>query len=381
MAQVCHIGAGCLHHIQEIVATHGSARIFFVVGQQSFVASGAKQILSAYCKALEYCIFDNFSKNPKLEDVIRGVNVISHFQADLVVAVGGGSALDMAKLINVFHAQKNASYMDIIQGRAKILNKPLPLVAVPTTAGSGSESTHFAVVYVDNKKYSVADELMLPNYAIVDAELSASMSAQLTAITGMDALCQAIESYWSVGATDESKAYAAQAITLIKGFLVKAVREGNAESRSKMAYAANLAGKAINISKTTAPHALSYALTSYFGIPHGHAVALTLPNFFMINATLDNVEINDPRGKEYVLDTMNNLYEMLGCKSAQEAAHWIRQTMHQIDLPVSLCALDIEPMIAMDKVAANLNYERLKNNPVVITPEIIGNIFSEFDNF
>src|SRR5207248_4789041 len=126
-------------------------------------------------------------------------------------------------------------------------------------------------------KYSVCHEFLLPDIAIVDPILTHKMSPRLTAITGMDALSQAIESYWSIHSTEESKGYAREAIRIIVDQLPKAVNEPTNDSRLAMARASHLAGKAINVTRTTAPHALSYALTSRFGVPHGQAVSLTLP--------------------------------------------------------------------------------------------------------
>src|SRR5262249_51347864 len=143
-----------------------------------------------------------------------------------------------------------------------LLNRGLPLVAIPTTAGSGSEATPFAVLYVGHVKHSIAGPAMLPDVAIVDPSLTDSMSPALTAVTGMDAFSQAVESYWCIHSTERSKAYARRAIALVLEHLEVAVTAPREENRRAMSKAAHLAGRAIAITKTTGAHALSYPLTS-----------------------------------------------------------------------------------------------------------------------
>jgi alcohol dehydrogenase class IV len=154
-----------------------------------------------------------------------------------------------------------------------------PLIAIPTTSGTGTEATCFAVVYIDKTKYSLKHSSILPDYTIIDPTLTHAMPPLVTAATGMDALAQAIESYWGVKSTHESQAYAREAITLTLAYL-KAACQNEVEARDAMSRAANLAGKAINLTETTACHAVSYPITSYFNVPHGHAVALTLASMF-----------------------------------------------------------------------------------------------------
>ncbi len=223
-------------------------RIFLVTGRRSFHASGANRQFD-----LSTCVhFTGFGSNPTSADVDRGCEAFEAGDFDLVVAVGGGSVIDLAKMI---------------------VRRRRPLVAVPTTAGTGSEVTNFAAVYVDGVKHSV--EGVRPDRYILEPALLRSAPRYVAICAGLDALCQSIESLWSRQATEESKSYAARSVTLAREHLVPAV-EGCAESQAKMLLAAHWSGRAIDISKTTASHALSYALTTRFGIPHGHAVALTI---------------------------------------------------------------------------------------------------------
>ena len=181
-----------------------------------------------------------------------------------------------------------------------------PLVCIPTTAGTGSEATHFAVIYVDGKKKSIASQQLLPDVVILDPQLTDNMPAYVSACSGFDALCQA--TYWSRAATPLSQLYAALTIKVLIVELPQAVNSNSRLVRDKMQMAANWAGKAINISKTTAPHAMSYVITQEFGIPHGHAVALTLGKFFTLHEKYCNVNIGPFLDGQSLNQIMIDLY-------------------------------------------------------------------------
>ena len=168
--------------------------------------------------------------------------------------------IDMGKLINVFssHTKKR---VEIIKGKKKLNKRLNTFIAIQTTAGSGSEATHFAVVYYKNKKYSLADKNLIPDLAIVDFFFTKSLNKYVTACSGFDALSQAIESYWSVNSNAKSKMFSEKAIKILKKNLVQVVNRPTRKNREAVMLASHLAGKAINITKTTAPHALSYKIS------------------------------------------------------------------------------------------------------------------------
>jgi alcohol dehydrogenase class IV len=300
-------GSGTIGMLDENIRRYNAKRPFIVTGKTSYVKSGAKDAI----EKLEYdaIIYDDFQKNPRLEDVKRGMALID--DADVIISIGGGSSTDMAKLINALQYAKDPEAM--ILGDEKIRKKGLPHIAIPTTSGAGSQSTHFAVVYINKVKYSLAHETILPDVSIIDPDLTMELPKRITAVTGMDALTQAIESYWCINSTDESKEYAKEAIELVMTNLEKAVNEPDIESRTAMSKAANLAGKAINISKTTASHSISYPLTSYFGVAHGHACALTIGQMLIYNSNVGEDSL-DKRGPEYVRKTILDISHLLGGK-------------------------------------------------------------------
>ena len=241
-------------------------------------------------------------------------------------------------------------------------NHGKPLVAIPTTSGSGSEATHFAVIYVEQKKFSVTSPYILPKYSIVDPEFTKSLPPENIAISGMDALCQAIESYWSIKSTSKSRSFSEKSIRLILSNLLKGLKNPTEETRSSMSMASNLAGKAINITKTTAPHAISYALTYFFGIPHGHAVSLTLGEFFIFNSKMDKFNINGidkiEKHEKRFLELLN-IFEVQDATSAKEK---ILNLMLNIHLKIKLSDFNISSK-DVKLIINNVNIERLNNNP------------------
>jgi alcohol dehydrogenase class IV len=362
MTQNVLFGFGAVRRVPMLIERLGARRLFLVCGRSSFDRCGAADALRGLFQDRQVHRFFDFGSNPRIEDVTRGVQAFRAVQPQAVLAVGGGSALDMAKLVNAM-ARQDADPLDIVFGRASIRRPGVPLIAVPTTSGSGSEATHFGVVYVNRAKYSVAATSLLPHAAVIDPGLTDSLSPATTAVTGMDAFAQAVESFWSVHSCDESKAYSRRAIALVLRHLLAAVHAPTPDARRGMSKAAYLAGRAINITKTTGPHAMSYPLTSHFGIPHGHAVALTLGRWLLFNSEVGEADVSDPRGALYVRQTVAELVRMMGCGDADECCHRIEALMADIGLETRLSSMGVSSSAAIDVVVPNVNAERLINNP------------------
>lgn len=358
-------GFGCLDKIKVIISKLRSRKIFLVTGGNSYKSSGAKQRTEKLLNGLDITIFCDFEVNPKLEDIKKGIEVFKRSKPDLVIAIGGGSVIDVAKAINSLSAN-HGNPVDYIKGNLKIDKPGKTLIAIPTTSGSGSEATHFAVVYVGKTKYSLAHEYILPQYSIIDPHLTTNLSSKLTATSGMDALAQAIEAYWSINSTPLSKRYSKQAINLATKFLEPAVNNPTSESRIAMSKAAHLAGKSINIAKTTACHAISYPITTYFGIPHGHAVSLTLSSMLKYNADVTKADVNDKRGVAYVKRTV---------KGINLTSEDINKLIKSIGLETRLSELNINSEQDLDLIIKNgFNPDRVKNNPRLLTRELLRQI-------
>jgi alcohol dehydrogenase len=375
MRQKEFIGLGCINNVKDIIKETRAKKIFLVTGKQSYIDCNAKSQIDKILSDIYTEKFNQFEVNLKLNDIYTGIALINNTKFDLIIAIGGGSVIDMAKTINIIAAQKDSDLIKYINDNTLITGRGLPLVAIPTTAGTGSEATHFSVVYVNNVKHSLAHYSMLPNYAVIDAELSCNIPLHIAAASGMDALSQAIESYWAVKSTEESKKFASEAIISILEVLQNAVA-GDKQARVVMSKAAYLSGKAINITTTTAPHAMSYPITTYFGLQHGHAVALTLGYFFEINYNFKNSDVVDCRGPSYIKNTMEQLYAMFGVKSALECRNKWYRLMDAIGLESSIKKVIISSKYGIDKIVNNINLKRLRNNPVHVSRKTLEDILS-----
>ncbi len=358
--------------LSALLEKYNTERLFIVSGKDSYVNSGAASSIAAVTSNTKIFRFSEFITNPDIKDLERGTSQFREFKPDMIIAIGGGSVIDMAKLIVSTASTINSDAQGIL--RADEIHKNVPLVAIPTTAGSGSEATQFAVLYINGVKHSVDAPALLPDHAILDPSLTQAMPAYQAAISGIDALCQAVESYWSINSTDESREYSEKAINLILSNIDTSVNDALPEARKKMLEAANYAGKAINIARTTAPHAMSYILTNKYGIPHGQAVALTMASVFSINLDYANRELNEQRGQAYLEQVMNSLAAMFGSSTATEFTEKFTMILSSIKLASSLSQLGINSNDAAEQVASNVNSNRLKNNPVVITKNDIRSI-------
>jgi alcohol dehydrogenase class IV len=235
----------------------------------------------------------------------------------------------------------------------------IPLIALPTTAGTGSESTRFAVIYYDGKKQSVTHNSIVPNYAILDPLVLISLPLYQKKCTMLDALCQGIESWWSVNSSDESKGYSKKAIDLIMANWKAYIEKNTEKAAEKIILAANFAGRAINITQTTAAHAMSYKLTSMYKLPHGHAVAVCLP--YVWEYMVDHLdECIDPRGSDYLSDVFNAISHEMGCSDSNEAIALFRDIMRELDMRNVALQNDSD----IDVLTASVNAVRLINNPV-----------------
>lgn len=359
-----YIGCGKIEALEKILTDNASAKVLLVTGRASFESSGAERAISPYLSGLHVTRFSDFEVNPQFEDAIRGVNIVRKENCDLVIAIGGGSCLDMGKLINILAAQEAEDLSEVVRDGSLIDKPGRPFVAIPTTAGTGSEATHFAVAYINKVKYSLAHRFIMPDYAIVDSQLCHNLPSYITACSGLDALSQATESYWAVGATVESKRYARRAIELIRNSLVMAVTKRDIGAIDAMAKGANLAGKAINISKTTAAHAISYPITTLYQVPHGHAVALTLGKFFELNADVNIDNVQDKRGVDYSIETMSELYELYECDSAEGCCNAWYQLVEELGLETKAHAIGVKSEADKQRIVEQVNLERLGNNPV-----------------
>jgi|TARA_B110000090_G_C13339783_1_gene430667 alcohol dehydrogenase class IV len=357
MSQIIEFGEDAIENLENFLNEKKPQSIFLVTGKESYVKCGAKDKLSPVLNNYRFTRFFDFEENPKIEDVEKGVGVFNENLCDLIIAVGGGSVIDIAKLVNFFN-KKSKPFTSLFES---VLNKQdkYPLVAIPTTAGAGSEATHFAVVYANKLKYSIADNNLLPEMVLIDHSFLKSQPKYQMIVSGLDAFCQGIESFWSVNSSEESLSYSKKAILYSWANLNKAVKgEDVLHDLSKAAY---FAGKAINITKTTGPHALSYGFTTEFGIPHGHAVALFLPFFIDFHKKIDAKTNNDSRGHLHVIGQIRQIAEILSIEFDSMELEII-QFYRELDIEINFQNLHISKE-GFTQALKGLNHDRLKNNP------------------
>ncbi len=352
-----YLGNFSYRKIRNILQKNQIKKVFLVTNKNSFLTGGVSHYIFQALNGCEYVRFSDFSTNPKLEDVKKGIESVRECKPDLIIGVGGGSAMDMSKLIHHLAAYESIDQETIISGIKdhKINNQ---LMLIPTTSGSGSEATRFAVVYIDGKKYSLHHDTILPDYSIVDGLLTEKLPENVTAYTGIDAISQAIESYWANGANEESKSYALKALEYLVPSICDVVAVPTPELREKMAIGAFYAGKAIDISKTTLPHAFSYYLTTQYGFPHGHAVGIVLPYFLVANT--GEMDITP-------------ILRIFNVQSPPELKTRFIAIMKKIGLYRSL---EDTLQDDMEDFISAVNLQRLKNNPVTFTKDQFISLFA-----
>ena len=301
--------------------------------------------------------FSDYSPNPTLDEALMGLEVFKKSHADAIIAIGGGSCIDTAKAIkwlskNEITKSNEVEFVDI------------PLITIPTTAGTGTESTRFSVIYINQEKHSLSQHSLFPDIAILNEDFLKGLPIYQRKSTLLDALCQAIESVWSINSTDLSTQYASQAIIMILDNFEEYIQGSNNNLR-KIMKASHLAGRAINVTRTSAPHAMSYKLSSMYKISHGHAVALTLP--YVYQKTL---EIAESTGHHAVLKRLNILTQLFNSDNLSETFHLLKKIIDGFDLEVPSMSND-----DLDKLTNSVNKERLSNHPVSLTNQDVKEIY------
>ena len=319
--------------------------------------------------------FCNFTPNPTYEQVCEGIELLKTTKCDVILAVGGGSAIDVAKCIKLAVLAKEgkaALIPPLVLQRLPIDGKKKPFIAIPTTAGTGSESTHNAVMYHEGSKQTVTNDGILPDYAMLEPSVLKTLPLYQKKCTMMDALCQGIESWWSINSTDESKEYSRKTVELIMANWRKYIFENDDDAASQIMLAANYGGRAINIAQTTAPHAMSYKITSMYGLPHGHAVAVCLPHVwqYMLNHHKKCVDV---RGFEYLNELFMSIASEMGCDTVNGAVNRFSLMLDELGLIRTVNRKSEKDLTVLSK---SVNPVRLKNNPVELDCDAINIIYS-----
>ena len=320
--------------------------------------------------------FSNFTPNPLYEQVCEGIELFKSSQSDTILAVGGGSAIDVAKCLKLAILAKEgneAIIPPVVNTRVECDGSKIPFIAIPTTAGTGSESTHNAVMYYEGAKQTVTNDGVLPDYAVLEPSVLKTLPLYQKKCTMMDALCQGIESWWSVNSTEESYEFSRKTIELIMANWRKYIFDNDEEAAANIMLGANYSGRAINITATTAAHAMSYKITSLYGLPHGHAVAICLPVIW--EYMLSHLEkCIDPRGKEYLSGKFHDIAQAMDVEDPYVARDIIICMMRDMELN-NPDSINLEEDLNI--LSKSVNPVRLKNNPVGIDEETAYSLYSK----
>ena len=360
--------------LPAILKEVGCERLFMVV-DSSYPFLNIRDAIETL-PVKERVMFSEFTPNPLYEQVCKGIDLFQITKCDSILAVGGGSAIDVAKCIKlaVLAKEGNAAIIPpLVSQRLPIDGAKIPFIAIPTTAGTGSESTHNAVMYYKGAKQTVTNDGVLPDYAILEPSVLKTLPLYQKKCTMMDALCQGIESWWSVNSTEESYEYSRKTIELIMANWRKYIFENDDEAAKQIMLAANYGGRAINITQTTAAHAMSYKITSLYKLPHGHAVAVCLPEIW--DYMIDNLDkCIDVRGPQYLTAIFDKISNSLGCKEPRVAIASFHKMMEEMELPKPVAGNIEEELTTLSN---SVNPVRLKNNPIRLEEEVIQMIYVE----
>jgi len=346
-------------------------KIFVLCGKKSFVNSGAENLLKNISNK-EIKLFYKKSEIPILEELIEIIKDIKNFKPDLFLAIGGGAVIDYAKIANVVDIRPDLAEL-IVNYTYTFKKKYTKLAVIPTTAGSGAEVTSNAVIYVDGIKHSFESELLVPDHFFLIPEFLISAPNKIKASSGFDAIAQALESLVSRKSNDKSVEYASKSLRVSVNSFISFINEPNMKNATEMSIASNLAGKAISISKTTAPHAASYPFTSLFNISHGHAVSLFFEKFFKFNyENIDKSETSFDLKKRF--DLIFNLFDVQDINGFNSKISLIKKSANLED---DLTKFNIDIIKSSEDVLKGINLLRLGNNPVKIDGKDILNIITK----
>lgn len=318
-------------------------------------------------RSINITYYEDFSSNPKYEEVVQGVKVYCENGCDFILAVGGGSAIDVAKCIKLFATlKKDEDYLE-----QEIIENDIPLFAVPTTAGTGSEATQFAVIYVKGDKYSIEHESALPQYVLLYPDNLITLPDYQKKVTVCDALSHAVESYWSLHSSIKSRKLSEAALCLMLDHMEEYL-EGNGDVCREMMCASNLAGQAINITRTTAAHAMCYKLATLYHIPHGHAVMMCLPEVWEYMETKMDACI-DERGQKYLCEILDSLAGCLRQKTQKAAIQFLKDVRSKLGLKLAKRVEEVPISMMVESV----NLKRLQNFPIALTKEDLYRIYQK----
>lgn len=361
-------GPGASRRLAEVFDALGTRRCLVVRGNGSYDRCGIASSVERAGAGRRLWFVRAAPWRTTIAEVGAGLQAVADFRPDTVLAVGGGSALDLAKAITNLASAGLAELAAAIAGN-QVLDRQIRLVLLPTTAGSGSELTRFATLWDGTRKLSLDAAGLRADIALVDPDLTASAPHEVAVAAAADALCQSVESSWAVAATAQSREWAARAYQTLLPAIAAGCERGSLhdpELRIELALGASLAGAAIDVSRTTAAHALSYPLTAGLGLPHGAAVGIWLPWLTEHNrsaAELDSGELPDAAELSAHIDRLDRqAIEQAGCPLGP----LLVRLLELADYPVDPSRLPLDGAVG-EEVLAMPGTSRMCNNPRAVS--------------
>lgn len=367
-------GPGARKELPEAIRRLGKSKVLVVTDKGLLQFGVAKMVTDVLDETgIEYEIFSDVKPNPTVSNVKAGIDAFKSAEADILVAIGGGSSIDTAKAIGIVIANPEFSDIVSLEGCAPTQNKSVPIIALPTTAGTAAETTiNYVIIDEEKQKKMVCvDPNDIPAVAIIDAELMYSLPKSLTAATGMDALTHAIEGYITQGAWELSDMFEIEAIRMISRYLPVAVEDPkNPEGRNGMAVAQYVAGMAFSNVGLGLVHGMAHPLGALFDIPHGVANAVLLPTV---------MEFNMP----YCIAKYRKIAEAMGVdtssmndnEAAQAACDAVKQLSQKVGIPATLTELGIKAENIPALTEQALNDVCTPGNPRQVTAEEVERIY------
>lgn len=365
-------GAGSVGRLPDLLSDRGLDTVLVVTDAMLVQLGFARRITQALEeRGIAYTVFSEVEPNPSIETVNKAADVFAACGARGIVALGGGSPMDVAKAVGVLAAHGGA--ITDYEGLGKVPGKTVPVVAIPTTAGTGSEVTASSVVtdHARHFKFSIVSPEIIPDEAILDPELILSLPRSVAASTGVDAIVHAIESYISLEATPFTDAMAEKALELLgKHIRAFAADRSDLDAACGMMLGSNFAGVAFARAKLGNVHAMAHPLGGYFNIPHGVANAVLLPVV---------MEFNAPYAPEYKLE---RIYRALagdehGPFRTEQLAAAIRTLCAELDIPKNLTELQVDPALIPNMAEDAMKSGNVRVNPRPTTQADMAELFRQ----
>ncbi len=357
--------------IISLIKKNKYKKIFILTGKKSFKSFKEHLYLPLVSSQSRLEIYFKKKNNiyPEYKELRYLIEKINKFNPDVILAIGGGTIIDYAKLANVFSNKKKIIY-NILKNNVFINSKKTKLIVIPTTAGSGSEATRFAVLYINKKKYSLESNFIIPDYIFLVPNIIINLSKKNKASSGFDSIAQSIECLFSKRSNKKSVKYSLLSLHYSLKYFISFIEKPTLANAKKMCLASYYSGKAINIAKTNLPHSLSYFFTSHLRIPHGQAVSL----FFLKILKFYYSNINNFNKNSTINSRFKLLFRITKTENIHQLLFYLKTIIEKAKLTLTIKKLENNSFLR--KVVKSINKERLNNCLVDPTKDDILNILS-----